>query len=57
MRTDARHEVDCHGTAPSRVKCLPEIKHDRLLHNNLVHVVSFVAGILVILSTRLVFEG
>lgn len=30
---------------------IPEIKHDRLLRNNLVHFVSFVAGILVILAT------
>jgi len=36
---------------------IPEIKHDRLLQNNLVHFASFVAGVVVILGTRLAFEG
>jgi zinc and cadmium transporter len=35
---------------------IPEVKHDRLLRNNLIHFASFVAGILVILVTRLLFE-
>jgi zinc and cadmium transporter len=35
---------------------VPEVKHDRLLRNNLIHFASFVAGMLVILATRLLFE-
>jgi zinc and cadmium transporter len=33
---------------------VPEVKHDRRLRNNLIHFASFVAGMLVILATRLV---
>jgi zinc and cadmium transporter len=36
---------------------IPEVKHDRLLHNNLVHFVAFVAGISLILATRALFGG
>jgi zinc and cadmium transporter len=35
---------------------IPEVKHDRRLRNNLIHFASFIAGILVILGTRLLFE-
>jgi zinc transporter ZupT len=35
---------------------VPEVKHDRLLRNNLIHFASFVAGMLVILATRLLLE-
>jgi len=32
---------------------IPEVKHDRLLRNNLVHFAAFAAGVLLILVTRL----
>jgi zinc and cadmium transporter len=32
---------------------IPEVKHDRLLHNNLVHFVAFIGGIAVIVGTRI----
>jgi zinc and cadmium transporter len=35
---------------------IPEVKHDRVLANNLLHFAAFVAGVLVILFTRLAFE-
>ena len=31
---------------------IPEVKHDRLLHNNLVHFGAFLGGIALILVTR-----
>jgi len=36
---------------------IPEIKHERDVKKNLIHFFSFLAGILVILVTRLVFEA
>jgi zinc and cadmium transporter len=36
---------------------IPEVKHDRVLRNNLIHFVAFLAGIAVILGTRLIIEG
>jgi zinc and cadmium transporter len=36
---------------------IPEVKHDRVLRNNLVHFAAFAAGILVIVGTRLAFGG
>ncbi|MGE0863408.1 MAG: ZIP family metal transporter [Vicinamibacterales bacterium] len=35
---------------------IPEVKHDRLLRNNLVHVVAFIAGVAVIAATRALFQ-
>jgi zinc and cadmium transporter len=35
---------------------IPEVKHDLVLRNNVIHVGAFVAGILLILVTRFVFE-
>jgi zinc and cadmium transporter len=35
---------------------IPEVKHDRLLRNNLVHFSAFVAGISLILVTRTLLE-
>jgi zinc and cadmium transporter len=35
---------------------IPEIKHDRQLRNNVVHFAAFVAGVLVIVVTRLAVE-
>jgi len=35
---------------------IPEVKHDRVLANNLLHFAAFLAGVLVILLTRLAFE-
>ena len=31
---------------------IPEVKHDRLLRNNLVHFFAFIAGVVVIIATR-----
>jgi zinc and cadmium transporter len=36
---------------------IPEVKHDRVLRNNLIHFGAFLAGIAVILATRLIIEG
>jgi zinc and cadmium transporter len=36
---------------------IPEVKHDRRLRNNLIHFGAFVAGIAVILATRLLIGG
>ena len=36
---------------------IPEVKHDRVLRNNLIHFAAFLAGIAVILGTRLIIEG
>lgn len=35
---------------------IPEVKHDLVLRNNLIHFGAFVAGMLLILVTRFVFE-
>jgi zinc and cadmium transporter len=35
---------------------IPEVKHDRLLRNNLVHFGAFVGGIVLILATRALLE-
>jgi len=35
---------------------IPEVKHDRQLHNNLVHFAAFVSGVGVILVTRALFH-
>jgi zinc and cadmium transporter len=35
---------------------IPEVKHDRRLGRNVIHFVAFVAGIIVILATRLILE-
>jgi zinc and cadmium transporter len=32
---------------------IPEVKHDRLLHNNLIHFLAFIGGIAVIVGTRI----
>jgi hypothetical protein len=36
---------------------IPEVKHDRRLRNNLIHFAAFVAGIAVILATRILIGG
>jgi zinc and cadmium transporter len=36
---------------------IPEVKHDRIFRNNVVHFGSFVAGILLIVATRALFAG
>ena len=36
---------------------IPEVKHDRLLRNNLVHFGAFVAGVLLITVTRILVSG
>jgi zinc and cadmium transporter len=36
---------------------IPEVKHDRLLRNNLIHFGAFVGGIVLILVTKLAFGG
>jgi zinc and cadmium transporter len=36
---------------------IPEVKHDRILRNNLVHFAAFASGIALILATRALLEG
>jgi hypothetical protein len=40
-----------------REDLIPEVKHDRLLHNNLVHFGAFVMGVSVIPVTRAIFHA
>ena len=35
---------------------IPEVKHDRLLRNNLIHFVAFIAGVAVIIATRALIQ-
>lgn len=35
---------------------IPEVKHDRLLRNNIVHFFAFISGVAVILATRALFH-
>ena len=36
---------------------IPEVKHDRLLRNNLIHFMAFITGVAVIVVTRALFQS
>ena len=35
---------------------IPEVKHDKVMRNNIVHFAAFAGGVALIVATRLLFE-